>query len=108
MSLFVDSSQHDSDGTTPPKVFSASTTQISHLADVLSSVVPVSSQALMILSPKGITLYGDYNHICNIQVSLDPSLFTRFNFYGGNSQEIEELRLCIDVKLMADCFNTVV
>lgn len=108
MSLFVDSSQHDSDGTTPPKVFSASTTQISHLADVLSSVVPVSSQALMILSPKGITLYGDYNHICNIQVSLDPSLFTSFNFYAGNSQEIEELRLCIDVKLMADCFNTVV
>lgn len=109
MSLFVDSSQHEGSSQAPSQAstaFSASTTQISHLADVLSAIVPVSSQALVIISPKGITLYSDYNHICNLQVSLDPSLFTSYNFYSQESQQ-DELRLCLDVKILADCFNAV-
>lgn len=61
----------------------------------------------MIISHKGITLFADGNHICNIQATIDASLFTSYNFDAGGSQDSLELRLCVDVKLMADCFNAV-
>ena len=92
-----------------PFTFTASTNQISHLADVFSSITSINSQALMIITTNGIVIYSEYNHICNVQLSIDPSLFGTYNFYSENSvnslQDDKELRLGVDIGLISDAFN---
>ncbi|KAK6465880.1 repair protein Rad1/Rec1/Rad17-domain-containing protein [Scheffersomyces coipomensis] len=97
--------------------FKASTTQISHLAEVLSSITTINSQALLIISPKGITIYTEYNHVCNVQLNIDPTLFTQYNFVindnlnnddeDDESSENPDLRLGVDINLISDSFNSV-
>ena len=91
-----------------PFTFTASTNQISHLADVFSSITSINSQALMLITTNGIIIYSEYNHICNVQLSIDPSLFGTYNFYSENNasslQNNEELRLGVDIGLISDAF----
>lgn len=97
------------DVSSSPFTFTASTNQVSHLADVFSSITSINSQALMIITTNGIIIYSEYNHICNVQLSIDPSLFGAYNFYSENNasslQNNEELRLGIDIGLISDAFN---
>lgn len=92
-----------------PFTFTASTNQIAHLADVFSSITSIHSQGLMIITSNGITLYSEYNHICNVQLTIDPSLFNTYNFYSESSQSshrgVEELILGVDISLISDSFN---
>lgn len=92
-----------------PLTFTASTNQISHLADVFSSITSINSQALMIITTNGIIIYSECNHICNVQLSIDPSLFGTYNFYFENNvsslQNDKELRLGVDIGLISDAFN---
>lgn len=115
--LFLTSSQvsdHEApyQGKKNPISFTASTNQIPHLADVFSSISSINSQAMMIISAKGITIYTEYNHILNVQLTVDPALFTIYNFYSEAEGDIdeetgeeEELRLGVDISLIADSFN---
>lgn len=80
--------------------FTASTTQVSHLADVLSAITAIDRYGLMILSDTGIALYSEYNHIVNAQATIDASLFSTFN-YDGSSPTAE---LGIDLSLLSDAF----
>lgn len=93
----------------PKLTFTASTNQISHLADVFSSITSINSQALMIITTNGISIYSEYNHICNVQLSIDPSLFGTYNLYSENSETsqgtIEELRLGVDIGLISESFS---
>lgn len=89
MSLFL-SSQESS--------FIASTNQVAHLADVFLAVAAISAQAMMIILEKGIVVYNEYHHILNGQLVIDPSLFSTFTFEG------DELRLGVDIALIADSF----
>lgn len=90
----------------PPSLkFLASTIHVGHLAESLSAITSVSTQALMIISESGITIYAEYNHIVNVQLTIDASLFSTYSLSGGgwsqNSQN-GELRLGIDAQLVSD------
>lgn len=96
--------------------FSGSTNQITHLTDVFSSITTISPQALMIIKPTGISIYAEYNHISNVQLNLDPSLFNSYSFLvrdendrvvGEDEAGDQELRLGIDISLISDAFQSV-
>lgn len=101
--------------------FTSATSQVSHLAETLGAVANICSQALLIISPTGITIYGEYNHIVNVQLTLDPSLFRVYNFYTpqNDSQLVadmeydsadpddHELRLCVNIDAIAETFASV-
>lgn len=95
MSLFVPSSPAED----LPLTFSATTSHVSHLADVFSAVTAISPHALLIVSNKGLVVYAEHNHICNIQLTVDPSLFSSFSFTGP---ENDDLRLAVDVSLVSN------
>ncbi|KAG2733059.1 hypothetical protein G9P44_004049 [Scheffersomyces stipitis] len=105
--------------------FSGSTNQINHLADIFSAINSINHQALMIIKPTGIRIYAEHNHVSNVLVTIEPSLFTQFNFLlhdssTGSSQTISpgiteteeqgnvaELRLGVDISLIGDSFASV-
>lgn len=105
--------------------FTATTKQIGHLSDVFLAISSINNQALMIITPTGITLYSELNHILNAMVTIDPSLFGTYNFYEDSDDEDEEyicqdeeeeeekkevkeeLRLGVDIRLIGECFNSV-
>lgn len=95
--------------------FTASTSQISHLADIFLAISSINNHALMIISPRGITLYAELNHIANALLTIDPALFSTYNFYSedtsNNTQHEpnvkEELTLGVDIKLISDSFGNV-
>lgn len=96
-----------------PLRFSASMTQVSHLADILSAITSINSQALMIISDSGITFYAEYNHITNVQLTIDASLFSLYELSSPDSNTQtnstqgppREMRLGIDVQLVSDSFT---
>lgn len=90
--------------------FSASTTEILHLADIFSAVTTINTVALMIIRSSGIIIFSEYNHICNVQLTIDPSLFQIYNFYSNNSSQTdpEELRFGVDISLISEAFQSVV
>lgn len=59
--------------------FTASTTHISHLAEVFLALSGVGSQGLVIIGPTGIVVYCENNHILNCQAIIDISLFGSYN-----------------------------
>lgn len=107
MSLFLPSSQGSDGPAEAPVSFTASTNQISHLAEVFSSITAVNNQALMIISPKGFIIYSEYNHILNVQLRIDPSLFSTYSIYADESvdQEDLQLKLGVDISLISESFN---
>lgn len=87
--------------------FSASTTQVSHMADILGAISSIHHQALIIINGNGLTLYAEYNHILNAQLTIDASLFSVFELTstsGTQSSSNRELRLGVDVLLISDSF----
>ena len=92
-----------------PYTFTASTNQITFLAEIFACVTPVSSQGLMIIRPEQIIIYSEYNHICSVHLSLDEALFTTYNFYSEKelSNEIAELKFGIDIGLISEAFSAV-
>lgn len=108
--LFIPSSP-DSQQTqshAPSLAFVASTSHVVHLAECLSAIVSVSSQALMILGETGITLYAEYNHILNVQLTIDASLFSSYSLSDGlttQASQSKELRLGVDAQLVADALG---
>lgn len=100
-----DSSQHDSQKHTSNLSFVASTSQVVHLAESVAAITSVSSQALMILNECGITFYAEYNHILNVQLTIDASLFSSFSLSDGQESQNcpnRELRLGVDLQLVGD------
>ncbi|ODV77725.1 uncharacterized protein CANTADRAFT_55046 [Suhomyces tanzawaensis NRRL Y-17324] len=98
--------------------FSACTTQVAHLADVFSAITTLNPQALMIIKPSGIVVYSEYNHVSNVQLNVDPSLFSLFSFLVRDANDVvilsqedldvpTELRLGVDVSLISDAFASV-
>lgn len=90
--------------------FAASTTQVTHIADVLSAVAAVNAHALMIISDSGITFYAEHNHVTNFQVTIDHALFSVFSFTSLGVQSIDDtpdMKLGIDAQLLADSFAAV-
>lgn len=87
--------------------FSASTIQLSHMADVLGAIASIHHQALIIINDTGIILYSEYNHILNAQLTIDAALFSVFELTsadGSSPSGNRELRLGIDVLLISDAF----
>lgn len=79
--------------------FAASTSQTQHLADVFLAVAALSAHALLVLSPRGLTLYAQLNHVATVLVSIDQSLFASYNY-----QAQDEVRLGIDVGTISEAF----
>lgn len=117
MSLFVSSQESVHDPKTYQASFSGSTNQIIHIADVLAAITTILALALMIIRPEGITLYAEYNHVCNVQLNIDPSLFTSFSFLvrdnhdnavqDDDTDRPSEMRLGVDISLISDAFHSV-
>lgn len=86
--------------------FSASTIQVAHMAEILGAITSIHHQALIIINDSGITLYSEYNHILNAQLTIDASFFSVFEITGGEdtSGSNRELRLGVDVLLISDSF----
>lgn len=109
--LFIPSSpdnSHSSQNHALNLSFVASTSQVVHLAECLTAITSVSSQALMILNESGITLYAEYNHILNVQLTIDSSLFSSYSLSDGHTTQASqnnELRLGIDAQLVGDAFG---
>lgn len=87
--------------------FTASLAHVAHLAEILSAITSINSQALMIISDSGITIYAEYNHITNVQVTIDASLFSTFELTGSEttSQASRDMRLGVDIQLISDSFT---
>jgi cell cycle checkpoint protein len=79
--------------------FAASTSQTQHLADVFLAVAALSAHALLVLSPRGLTLYAKLNHVATVLLTIDRSLFVSYNY-----QEEDEVRLGIDVRTISEAF----
>lgn len=92
-----------------PYTFTASTSQVTFLAEIFACVTPVSSQGLMIIRPEQIIIYSEYNHVCSVHLSLDEALFTTYNFYSEKelSNETAELKFGIDIGLISEAFSAV-
>lgn len=96
----------------PEFLFAAATSQVSHLADVLTLISAIDRHALMIISQYGITFFLEYNHILNAQVSVDASLFSAFEYHwlgadldGNFSENVpKNVQLGIDVHRLTDAF----
>lgn len=86
--------------------FSASTTQVGHMADILGAISSIHHQALIIVNDSGMTLYSEYNHILNAQLTIDAALFSVFELSSSSESPSinRELRLGIDVQLISDSF----
>lgn len=101
MSLFLPSSPAES----LLLAFTATTTHVAHLADVFSAVTAISPQALVIVSHKSLIVYAEHNHICNVQLTVEPSLFSSFVFTGS---ENDDLRLSVDASLVSNALAAAV
>ncbi|KAG5418795.1 RAD17 [Candida metapsilosis] len=105
----------------PEVHFTASTNQIGHLSDVFQSLIAISNQAIITIRPSGITIYSTYNYTINVHVNIDPALFNQYelttisgqsSLLDKNTQESHEedeleLRLGVDINLIANCFTSV-
>lgn len=103
----------------PEVHFTASTNQIAHLSDVFQSLIAINSQAIVTIRSSGITIYSTYNYTINVHVTIDPALFNQYELTcepkanGGHAdgdvdaEEELELRLGIDINLIANCFTSV-
>lgn len=86
--------------------FSASTSHVGHIADLLNTVTSISSHALMIISDNGIVVFSEYNHITNVQLTIDLSLFLSYSLHLDQPLDgPKELRLGVDIQLIADSFT---
>lgn len=89
--------------------FQASTNHVAHLADILSTITQVNHQALMIVSESGITFYSEYNHITNVHLTIDASLFSNYDLQLpldlDSRQECRDMRIGVDVQLISDSFS---
>lgn len=75
--------------------FTASTTQVNHLAEIFHALSSIGSQGLVIINSKGIIIYCEHNHILNCQTIIDISLFNSFNLVNnrpddGNTTDISD------------------
>lgn len=103
--LFIPSSPN-SNGDQRNLSFMASTVNVAHLAESLSALTSVSSHALMIFSESGITVYSEYNHILNVQLTIDASLFSSYSLSDlTQASQDAELRLGIDIQLVSDALT---
>lgn len=120
MSLFVSQSDDEGENNANSSIqrdslssvsFSASTTQIAHLADVFQSLISINNQAIIRITTKGITIYSSYNHTFNVHINIDPSLFNNYNISSNNVEDQQddiEIMLGIDINLITECFVSVV
>ena len=102
MLLFVESEPESEPICHVEESFTASTTQIGHLSDIFQSLVSISNQAIIRIKESGITIYSSYNHTFNVNVNIDPSLFSIYQMSGG-----EEFALGVDLSLIGECFGSV-
>lgn len=105
MSLFVPSSPNFSqlrdEDSLQSFLFAASTTHVAHLAEALNAITAVGNYAIMIIADNGITFYTDYNHILNVQLTIDASLFSSYHAKGGDLPE-KSVHLGINAQLLSD------
>ncbi|KAF6070114.1 Repair protein Rad1/Rec1/Rad17 family protein [Candida albicans] len=102
--LFVESDSESVNNTDICQVedsFTASTTQIAHLSDIFQSLVSINNQAIIRIKETGIAIYSSYNHTFNVNVNIDPSLFSIYSITG------EEFTLGVDLSLIGECFTSV-
>ncbi|KAG7665122.1 RAD17 [[Candida] subhashii] len=83
--------------------FTASTNQIIHLADILTSITTIHNNAIIIIKKDGISIHATYNHITNVSATLDPNIFSLYKLIGDE----EELQLGVDLNIISQCFNSV-
>ena len=89
MSLFIPSSPTQTSSQANVK-FEATTKNITTLSNLLASITPINHQCLLIIKPEGLTFYTVYNHLINILLIVDLSLFKLYtlnkdNFHALNS-----------------------
>lgn len=102
--LFVESDSESVNNTDICQVedsFTASTTQIAHLSDIFQSLVSINNQAIIRIKETGIAIYSSYNHTFNVNVNIDPLLFSIYSITG------EEFTLGVDLSLIGECFTSV-
>ncbi|RCK59492.1 DNA damage checkpoint control protein RAD17 [Candida viswanathii] len=91
--------------------FTASTTQITHLAEVFQSLITINNLAIISIKPTMITIYSTYNHNFNVHVTIERSLFSSYNFTSANPEDKlddAEITLGVDINLITECFVSVV
>ncbi|PIS53917.1 hypothetical protein CJI97_003611 [Candidozyma auris] len=88
-------------------MFAASTSHVAHIADLLNTVTSINTHALMVISDSGIVVFTEYNHITNIHLTIDSSLFSSYSLESGlpDSEAPKEMRLGVDISLVADSFT---
>ncbi|KAI5952055.1 RAD17 [Candida margitis] len=96
----------------PQVNFSATTNQIAHLSDVFQSLISINNQAIVTIQSSGITIYSTYNYTINVHVNIDSGLFSQYNLTSDQESISEEnadleLRLGVDINLIANCFTSV-
>ncbi|CCE82844.1 Piso0_002595 [Millerozyma farinosa CBS 7064] len=91
--------------------FSALTKDVTHLAHIFSSLTAINTQAVLMLTQEGMSVYTEHQGICNAKATIEPSLFSEFNFLLGSSsfpgQEHSEVQLSVDLGLISDSFMSV-
>lgn len=90
--------------------FSALTKDVTHLAHIFSSLTAINTQAVLMLTQEGMSVYTEHQGICNAKATIEPSLFSEFNFLLGSSipgQEQNEVQLGVDLGLISDSFMSV-
>lgn len=100
MSLFVPSSPTQSSSQANVK-FEATTKNITTLSNLLASITPINHQCLLIIKPEGLTFYTVYNHLINILLIIDLSLFKVYNLTG------DHLELQVDINLISQAFQSI-
>ena len=106
--IFVPSSCSQSQGHTietnhaPNALFAASTNHVTHLAGVLHAVAAIDRFALITVSPEGISLFSEQNHILNCLANVDASLFSAYEFVAPPASE--ELLFTVDIVLLSELF----
>lgn len=111
MSLFVSSpaesqelppSQTPMVSLAPPSQagFEGTTKHIKIFASLLNSVLPINNQCLLSVKSTGLTFYTSHNHLIDILLIVDSSLFNIYTFHG-------ETELQVDLSLLANSFSSV-
>lgn len=90
--------------------FSALTNDVAHLAHIFSSLTAINTQAVLLLTQEGMSVYTEHQGICNAKATIEPSLFSEFNFLLGSSflrEKQNEVLLGVDLGLISDSFMSV-
>ncbi|ODV93110.1 hypothetical protein PACTADRAFT_20287, partial [Pachysolen tannophilus NRRL Y-2460] len=82
-------------------LFTASTTSLSHISNVLNSITPLGSKCLVTINENGLFFTVNDNNICKVQLNLDSKFFDSFNYNPIKTSSISDSK---NIKFGLDLF----